>query len=436
MPDPVLIQAYLNKQLVGQSIANVKRSVSDHRPIGFQILIEGNCEPVDLLTGKLQILGRIDDESSVTLNVWAGLVDRIISIQFARQVKQMSDTSFLSFLRDISAVGDNGPRGRLKTALPYIKSDPKDLRLPDAPKKIVMSSFNLCVGDLSATKAITVGYEGHLFLAGGSNSLLEQYRIDPGNLAVLENSVKWIDLISVRQKNLFRSNIRFLQMILPEKSSILPEYYPVSIDIPTPLFNSVMESIRSDYSLSSAFLDTFRLLSDDIDRCHTYRRLDSHLTPYGSYIVFLGILNKIGVKFDSQISFSRQSPIRGDMGEHFSGLKTWEILDTLPLDIFSTQSAGLIQTENHVPEGGGHNGSRCVWINSTAPVPLRVVVFGNSFFEKGSGEGCLSWWMARWFREYHFLWQPEIDYDYVERIKPDIVIAQTIERFLPILPTV
>jgi hypothetical protein len=34
------------------------------------------------------------------------------------------------------------------------------------------------------------------------------------------------------------------------------------------------------------------------------------------------------------------------------------------------------------------------------------------------------------FTEYHFKWETDSDYSYVEEIRPDFVICQSIERFL------
>ena len=62
-------------------------------------------------------------------------------------------------------------------------------------------------------------------------------------------------------------------------------------------------------------------------------------------------------------------------------------------------------------------------------------MFGNSFFANvSSGQPYLSWWMVRLFRDYHFYWTADFDPEEVARRDPDIVITQTIERFLPTLP--
>ncbi|MFJ2542611.1 hypothetical protein [Microbacterium sp. NPDC087589] len=59
-----------------------------------------------------------------------------------------------------------------------------------------------------------------------------------------------------------------------------------------------------------------------------------------------------------------------------------------------------------------------------------MLTFGNSFFETGDFAGYLSWWGKHLFREFHFHWGPDFDWDLVDELKPDVVIGQTVERFL------
>jgi hypothetical protein len=79
---------------------------------------------------------------------------------------------------------------------------------------------------------------------------------------------------------------------------------------------------------------------------------------------------------------------------------------------------------------------RLSWRHAEAPLPLRVLAFGNSFFERGSNCTTLSWWFKHLCREFHLVWSKDIDQTVIETLKPDLVIAQTIERFLTVVPAV
>jgi hypothetical protein len=79
------------------------------------------------------------------------------------------------------------------------------------------------------------------------------------------------------------------------------------------------------------------------------------------------------------------------------------------------------------------NGTRQIFLNKKAAIDKKMVVFGNSFFEKTPSWG-LSPFFAGLFKEYHFIWSPNLDMEYCARVSADIVIAQTCERFLTRLP--
>jgi hypothetical protein len=87
------------------------------------------------------------------------------------------------------------------------------------------------------------------------------------------------------------------------------------------------------------------------------------------------------------------------------------------------------------PPPGGYVGKSYVFRNELAPIRKKVILFGNSFFDNHVFQGSVSYWMAAWFEEYHFVFKPEMDIGYIEAEEPDVVICQTIERFLELVPS-
>ncbi len=90
--------------------------------------------------------------------------------------------------------------------------------------------------------------------------------------------------------------------------------------------------------------------------------------------------------------------------------------------------------ESYTPSVGRHMGSKRVWRRESAGYDMKVVVFGDSTFGTGVHSAQLSWWASRAFREVHFIWGNALDLDYVAEVQPDLVICQTIERFLGRVP--
>lgn len=173
---------------------------------------------------------------------------------------------------------------------------------------------------------------------------------------------------------------------------------------------------------------------EDPQRLSVIRRIDSHWTPYGAWRKFSIILNSLGFKTEEDFDFGRVAYFPGDLGNAYEYSNFREQMNFPSIAQFRHLEEKLECLERNQPENDGHVGSRFVWKNEGSHTNLRVVAFGNSFFERGSDAACLSWWAARWFREFHFIWNAEVDYEYVDLVRPDVVICQKIERFLPRVP--
>lgn len=64
--------------------------------------------------------------------------------------------------------------------------------------------------------------------------------------------------------------------------------------------------------------------------------------------------------------------------------------------------------------------------------PRRVVLFGDSYAH--FAPIMLTALIAETFAEVHFVWSSSLDWGYVERVRPDLVIGQVAERFMFELP--
>jgi hypothetical protein len=124
--------------------------------------------------------------------------------------------------------------------------------------------------------------------------------------------------------------------------------------------------------------------------------------------------------------------LRGDLAGRFPGDQR-ELVRLATRTSFVGRSSLPVLVDS-VDPSSGHKGIRRVWRNAAAPFPHRVVAMANSFFERGEASTQLSWWFALLFAEFHFYWNPELDEDYVAKVSPDIVVCQTIERFLRSVP--
>jgi hypothetical protein len=123
----------------------------------------------------------------------------------------------------------------------------------------------------------------------------------------------------------------------------------------------------------------------------------------------------------------------GDLASRFFGVPLLEVVDTLSDKLVDDLQRDVHLKSEHVPSSG-LSGIRIITENPNAPIRLKVVAFANSFFERGASPSAMSWWCKALFSEFHFIWSSALDISYVKAEAPDLVICQTVERFLSSLP--
>lgn len=276
------------------------------------------------------------------------------------------------------------------------------------------------VGSESKNNEAVLGRNGFFFLSGGTNKVSDLYVN-----SFFDKKIKWEELILKRSEQLIDREVKFIQIIIPEKSSVLSIYCPFYSTKPSQLLAEIYLHNSGNENLYIPFLD------DEFDEY--YLRSDSHLSNKGAELMISRLLSKyIGSNLNWTVNHGHFL-LKGDLGSKFL-VDYDELVDVyteLHLDGVLLEPVLIFSYEN---PAGGHIGMTRIWKCDSAPIKLKVVAFSNSFFERGAISTQLSWWFSRLFSEFHFIWSPELKIDYVDNVKPDIVICQTIERFLRVVP--
>ena len=291
-----------------------------------------------------------------------------------------------------------------------------------------LSPMLLPAGLVSSDGSTTLGRDGYLFIVGGTNDVAGLGRLDPASPMVQGTADRWHQLIA--RRDALSGGRRFLQVIMPEKSSVLPELLDFDMAMPTPMLCELEKRLGVTRCDSSVCVSARHILSRS-KTSQVFRRIDSHLTPYGSFVVFREIIERLGLGSIEQPPFTIEEVNTGDLAVRFLGREIYETISTAAVPDFVRSRRHVSQ---HVPAGGGHIGRFHVWENDAAPIRKTAVAFGNSFMDGDASQSSLSYWLAGWFKEFHFIFSPDMDQAYVERVDPDVVICQTIERFLLHLP--
>lgn len=281
-------------------------------------------------------------------------------------------------------------------------------------------------GCRSINESAVIGLEGQVFLFGGSNDVHSQYT----NQADSGATESWINTIQNRAEFCRASNIEFIQLIIPEKQSVFPELYPFDVTKQT----STMKNLYARLESTGFYLDPTEAFRQAAANQHPpFRKIDSHLSINGVSILVSLLMERLGHQITINKTEIKREILKGDLGEKFfcnGGLR--EVCD-IPLPKYIAESSAS-PIETKAVDVEGHIGTERSWSNPTAFFDQSVVVFGNSFFERGKDPLGLSYWFARLFKETHFYWTPDFDPTAVQRHRPDVVVCQTIERFIKYVP--
>ena len=413
--EDLLVRVLLRGAEIGRGNPSRVRGDLSHiteQPAGFEIKCEEDISALDVLAENVKI--EISDSLGtshlrVAASNSAALKDRMLSQWSATGTKKTDSLAAITIVEANKA-------SMQEMVHRATQGDVSPLGLP--------------VGLLSPDASAQLGRDGHLFLVGGTNNLLDLYRLEGS--AASDVSTGWIHLFEERSRHLASRGIEYSQTVVPEKLTVLRYSAPVKVEGPTRILTDVENAMLGKPFYQSTF-DVFEKW-DSVTP--PYRHNDTHFSTEGARVCFNALAAQIdpaAVTAMEHIDLTVRNFSGGDLADRFFGIPILaENCWPQPSSV-SDLDEGLRLVDKYDPPIG-HQGKRRIWTNSAAASGLRVLVFGNSFFEDGRNASTLSWWFARAFKEFRFEWSPSFDYDVIDSYKPDVVIGQTIERFLPKIP--
>lgn len=291
------------------------------------------------------------------------------------------------------------------------------------------STVTFKTGIVSSDCAAMLGQDGHLFLIEGTNNVREIFKKEYGQEDAERMAAAWAELILRRQKFVTGQGRAFIQIAIPEKISVMRELMDGQMSSPSATLSALEQKLAAAMD-SKHFVSGIAVLNQ-IPFGMAFRKADSHLNPAAAFALFRQICAHLNINIVDNIPFDIPVTVNGDLARRFFGHEMYDVCMTAREPKFKS---GMQLVSSHIPSYGGHVGKRYIFRNPLAPIRKKVVLFGNSFFDNHVWQGSVSYWMAIWFQEYHFIFKPEMEEDYITAENPDIVICQTIERFLELLP--
>ena len=283
------------------------------------------------------------------------------------------------------------------------------------------------VGDISDDGVAIAGKQNWLYINSGSNSLMKYHT--GTNQLTLPQIKRWSELLHQRIVWHQEHKIQYQHLFVPNKIAIYPEYYPHPINI-----KGDRPIIQLQQECEELFLYPLNLFLEQKNNYLLYNKHDCHWNFWGCYFAYSSVCQLLRITpnvelFNSSLKIVRK---RGDLGGKY-GVTERVLCPDLKLN-------SKIIRDNQVINFS-HQGSIRVLKNNSIP-DGKIIIFGDSFCNPGFPDyslrkrlfARLATLFAETLNEVHFVWTPWIDYDYIEREKPDFVLTEMAERFLVRVP--
>jgi hypothetical protein len=275
------------------------------------------------------------------------------------------------------------------------------------------------------------GRDGWLFLTAGSNNVIGQFSDTP---VMKQRLLDWKALLIARSRRCESLGTTYQHLIVPEKLTVYDHLLEgLKIDQRLSPARRLRQSLiwhplvrRSCLDLVTAFRERCR--SEDL-----YFRTDSHWSFAGRMVAYRALCEALGatVRDDMPERPFDEQRFQGDLGgqleppqsenARFYLLQRDAVRHYASPIVHKREAAGIINTL--------HVGAHVIYRNASPNAdPRRMVVFGDSYAH--FAPSMLTIMLAETFREVHFVWSTSIDWRYVERTMPDILVTQIAERFM------
>lgn len=281
------------------------------------------------------------------------------------------------------------------------------------------------------------GLEGWLFLVGGSNKVIRFYTCEEAFPEA--TAAKWVCLLRARKQRCHELGIGYLHLIAPDKITVYSEYFadnlPLLEKCPAIRLPALVEGTKD----AECLIDPMPAFRREKKRRLLYWKSDTHWCFAGCYTAYKTICERLGVSPNKKILRApfRSADIVLDLGVKMKPpvRERFVMMDFLvdAQRVSANEMVTFKEANNRENDVGLHAGSSVVFVNrSASAVDMKIVLFGDSFSEYRPR--LLTGMLAETFREVHFVWSLGLDWSYIEKTKPDLLLTEAAERFMGNVP--
>lgn len=282
---------------------------------------------------------------------------------------------------------------------------------------------------------VHVGKDGWLFLVSGSNSVIDLYQKSSSFTPKLAKN--WVSLLQSRQTKLAGRGIKYLFLPAPEKLTVLHKHYDGKI---SNIHGSPIHTMVNDHAKQvPCLINVLPAYEKQADTLKSYWKTDTHWSFWGCFVAYQQLCARMGIAsrpellkapFDEgEVLFDLGAKLPDPVREKARFYKLIQSAER----VYANPMVRFKENNQLVNEASLHVGSHVVYKNNSDKVAkLKVVLFGDSFSEYRPH--LLTGMLAETVSELHFIWNTQLDYEYIDLINPDVVINEQAERFMVQVP--
>lgn len=281
------------------------------------------------------------------------------------------------------------------------------------------SCYAILPGTMSLDESAVAGLDGWLFVSRGANGWEQQFS---GEIVITDCGIEqWRDAFARRKKAANSIGASFCHIAIPEKQCVFPQFRNPAHTPGGDVGNS-RPIDRIIEVAGDSLVYPLRRMIDESWRSELYFRGDSHWTVSGAWLTFCELAKSI---WPEKIFPIENLPLirlcrRHDLLLKYVAEPIYEEVVGIP------RNAEVVFDNQLWAKTGRHVGNKFVLRNNSAMYREAVAVYGDSY----SWDYGFSDLLSSYFKEIHFFWDSEIDFDYCRENNVKNIVVQSAERNL------
>jgi alginate O-acetyltransferase complex protein AlgJ len=277
------------------------------------------------------------------------------------------------------------------------------------------------------------GKDGWLFLAGPLVALYAE----PAPAAPDEKLDEWLRVIETRAARLEKLGIQYVHMPAPEKLTIYDDKLDAAI-VDWRLSPALrLGRVLQHSAYAHVWLDLIHPFRAARGHRQLYAKTDSHWNAEGAFMAYQALCQRIGLTPDHDLLSRKHTDYHAvcDLGARLNPpVGEWFKMYDFTRDSrrwYRNSIASHLEAITDTPATFG--GSHVAFKNITpSAAKKKILLFGDSFCSQRADS--LTGMLAETAAEVEFVWSLDLDWHYIERARPDVVVYELAERNMTYVP--